>query len=209
MPLIQTRTNNLPFIDAALSEEALASANALIQQELSPEASTTTTLHHSIPDLRTPQFSSLVDTEHAFLAQGKPRETGVDLSRYEALDAPEPGSDISNWRLTLQKAYASAEYLHGRETNLALLETYGKNAWLVGNSQLEALLKGLEVEIESARIELENVERERREAQAGVQGEFEGLERGWREGVGRLIEVLAAAEGVKGEILERRRVGAS
>jgi hypothetical protein len=27
--------------------------------------------------------------------------------------------------------------------------------------------------------------------------------------VGRLIEVLAAAEGVRGEILERRRVGAS
>ena len=210
MPLIQPQTNNLPFIDAAPSEEALASANALIQQELSPEAtSTSPTLHHSIPDLRAPQFSSLVDTEHAFLVQGQPRATGIDLTRYEALDAPEAGSDISNWRATLQKAYASAEYLRGRETNLALLETYGKNAWLVGNSQLEALLKGLEMEIESARIELENVERERRDAQAGVQGEFEGLERGWREGVGRLIEVLAAAEGVRGDILERRRVGAS
>ena len=208
MPLIQSQTDNLPFIDQAPSEEALASADALINQELSPEA-TATALHHSIPDLRQPQFSSLVDTEHAFLAEGKPRETGIDLTRYEALDAPEAGSDIAHWRATLQKAYASAEYLRGRETNLALLETYGKNAWLVGNNQLEALLKGLETEIEAARIELENVERERRDVQAGVQGEFEGLERGWREGVGRLIEVLAAAEGVKGEILERRNLGAS
>ena len=65
------------------------------------------------------------------------------------------------------------------------------------------------MEIEAARIELEGVERERREKQASVQGEVESLERGWREGVGRLIEVLAAAEGVKGEILERRRMGAS
>jgi pre-mRNA-splicing factor SPF27 len=207
MPLIQSQTDNLPFIDSAPSEESLASANALINEELSPEA--TTALHHSIPELRQPQFSSLVDTEHAFLAEGKPRTTGIDLTRYEALDAPEAGSDVANWRATLQKAYASAEYLRGRETNLALLETYGKNAWLVGNNQLEALLKGLEVEIEAARIELENIERERRDAQAGVQGEFEGLENGWRQGVGRLIEVLAAAEGVRGEILERRRTGAS
>ena len=92
---------------------------------------------------------------------------------------------------------------------MALLETYGKNAWLVGNNQLEGLLKGLEAEIEAARIELEGVERERRDKQASVQGEVESLERGWREGVGRLIEVLAAAEGVRGEILERRRMGAS
>ena len=207
MPLIQSQIDNLPYIDPAPSEEALATANALVQEELSPDAATS--IHTSIPELRKPQFSSLVDTEHAFLDESKPREIGIDLSRYEALDAPPAGSDVAIWRETLQRAYASAEYLRGRETNLALLETYGKNAWLVGNSQLEGLLKGLEVEIEAARIELEGVERERRDKQASVQGEVESLERGWREGVGKLIEVLAAAEGVKGEILERRRMGAS
>lgn len=207
MPLIQSQSDNLPYIDPAPSSEALAAANALVEAELSPESSTS--IHASIPTFREPQFSSLVNVEHAFLSEGKPRETGVDLSRYEALDAPEAGSDIALWRETLQKAYASAEYLRGRETNLALLETYGKNAWLVGNSQLEGMLKGLEAEIEAARIELEGVERERREKQASVQGEVEGLERSWREGVGKLIEVLAAGEGVKGEILERRRMGAS
>ena len=169
MPLIQSQVDNLPYIDPAPSDEALAAANALIQQELPPDAATA--LHTSIPELRNPQFSSLVDTEHAFLAEGKPRQTGIDLSRYEALDAPPAGSDVAAWRETLQKAYASAEYLRGRETNLALLETYGKNAWLVGNSQLEGLLKGLEVEIEAARIELEGIERERRDKQASVQGE--------------------------------------
>jgi pre-mRNA-splicing factor SPF27 len=207
MPLIISQTDHLPYIDAAPSDDALASANALVQEELSPDAATA--LHSSIPELRKSQFSSLVDAEHVFLDEGKPREIGIDLSRYEALDAPAAGSDVAIWRETLQKAYASAEYLRGRETNLALLETYGKNAWLVGNSQLEGLLKGLEVEIEAARIELEGVERERRDKQAGVQGEVESLERGWREGVGKLIEVLAAAEGVRGEILERRRMGAS
>jgi pre-mRNA-splicing factor SPF27 len=207
MPLIISQTDHLPYIDAAPSDDALASANALVEAELSPDAATA--LHGSIPELRNSQFSSLVDAEHAFLDEGKPREIGIDVSRYEAPDVPAAGSDVAIWRETLQKAYASAEYLRGRETNLALLETYGKNAWLVGNSQLEGLLKGLEVEIEAARIELEGVERERRDKQASVQGEVESLDRGWREGVGKLIEVLAAAEGVRGEILERRRVGAS
>lgn len=205
MPLIQSQIDNLPYIDQAPSAEALAAANALVQAELAPES--TTEIHSSIPIFREPQFSSLVDIEHALLAEGKPRETGIDLSRYEALDAPAAG-DVEAWRTTLQKAYASAEYLRSRETNLGLLEAYGKNAWLISNSQLEDLLKGLERDIEAIKLNFEQVERERRERQGGVEAEVKGLEAGWREGVGRLIEVLAAAEGVKQEILQRRREGA-
>ena len=40
MPLIQSQIDNLPYIDPAPSDEALAAANAVIQQELSPEAAT-------------------------------------------------------------------------------------------------------------------------------------------------------------------------
>jgi len=205
MPLIQSSTEHLPYIDVAPSDGALAAANALIQAELDTDAAAT--LHSSIPEHREPHFSSLVDSEHAHLAAGKARTQGIDLSRYEALDAPAQG-DLEGWKTTLQKAYASSEYLRSRETNLALLETYGKNAWLVGNGQLEDLLKGLEKEIEAQRIEVENVERERRDKQGAVAGEMKGLDASWRDGVGQLIEVLAAAEGVRGEILQRRRDGA-
>lgn len=205
MPLIQSSTDALPYIDNAPSAGELAAANALVQTELAAEAQTT--IHPNIPTYREPKYSNLVDLEHARLASGEARTTGIDLSRYDALDAPAAG-DVEAWRATLQKAYASAEYLRSRETNLGLLEAYGKNAWLISNSQLEDLLKGLEREIEATRLEFEQVERERRERQTGVEGEVKGLEAGWREGVGRLIEVLAAAEGVKQEILHRRREGA-
>ena len=205
MPLIQSSTDALPYIDAAPSADKIAAANALIQSELAAESQTS--LHPRIPTYREPKYSNLVDAEHARLAPGEARTTGIDLSRYEALDAPAAG-DVEAWRTTLQKAYASAEYLRSRETNLGLLEAYGKNAWLISNSQLEDLLKGLERDIEAIKLNFEQVERERRERQGGVEAEVKGLEAGWREGVGRLIEVLAAAEGVKQEILQRRREGA-
>jgi pre-mRNA-splicing factor SPF27 len=35
------------------------------------------------------------------------------------------------------------------------------------------------------------------------------LEEGWKRGVGRVLEVEVAAEGVRRQILERRREGAS
>ena len=46
----------------------------------------------------------------------------------------------------LRQAYAAATYLSSRRQHLALLESHGKNAWLVGNWQLEAELRALERE---------------------------------------------------------------
>lgn len=129
------------------------------------------------------------------------------MTRYEALDAPS-SSDEQAWRTVLQRAYTSHTYLTSRLTNLSLLETYGKNAWLIGNSQLETLLRDLEKEVEGLKREGEEVEAMRRGTQEGVGGEMAGLVRAWREGVGRLVEVQAAAEGVRREVLERRRAGA-
>lgn len=48
----------------------------------------------------------------------------------------------------------------------------------------------------------------RKNAQEAVGGEMRGYEDSWRRGVGRVLEVEVAAEGVRREILERRRGGA-
>jgi len=90
---------------------------------------------------------------------------------------------------------------------LGLLETYGKNAWLVSNSALEDELRALEREVADARAEAEALERERRVAQEGVGPEMRGLEESWRKGVARCVEVQAAAEGLRAQIVERRRRG--
>ncbi|KAF2718781.1 hypothetical protein K431DRAFT_126395 [Polychaeton citri CBS 116435] len=209
MPLVQPLDSHLPHIDAAPAASALGSANALIEAEL--DVPSQAGLHPSIPSLREPQFSAAVEAEHARLAQGLPKPSGdsIDLSRYEALDAPADGSDAEAWRAALRKAYAAHEYLRSREMNLGLLETYGKNAWLVGNARLEDELKAAEREVEAAKVEKEEVEQARRAVQGNARAEMEMLGAQWREGVGRMVETQAAGEGLKVKILEAKRLGAS
>ncbi|RMZ26819.1 hypothetical protein D0859_09117 [Hortaea werneckii] len=196
MPLITSAPDALPYIDAKPSDAALSAANALVQSEMDPEHATT--LHPSIPTMREAQFSDLVEQEYARIGSGQAKEpgTGIDLSRYEALDAPARG-DLPAWKTTLQQAYTSAEYLRGRGVNLGLLETYGKNAWLISNARLEDELKALEREVEAAKLELEAVEQGRRAMQSNVAGELQGLEETWRKGVGRMVEAQAAAERIR------------
>ena len=206
MPLIQSTASALPYIETAPSASALMTADALVQAELASEDQSV--LHPSIPTQKQPHFSDLLEAEHVRIASGQAKEGGIDLSRYEALDAPANGG-IEAWKATLQQAYASTEYLRGREMNLGLLETYGKNAWLIGNSQLEDILKYLEREVEVLKLEQEAVEAQRKAAQANVAGEMQSLEEGWKTGIGRMIEAQAAAEGLRQEILERKRMAAA
>lgn len=80
----------------------------------------------------------------------------------------------------------------------------GKNAWLVGNAQLEDLLRGVEKELVETRESAEAVNRERKGRQEAGRGEMEGLEEGWRRGVGRVVEVeveVGRVEGRRREVL--------
>lgn len=110
-------------------------------------------------------------------------------------------------KTTLQKTHTASTYLHARAQHLALLDTYGKNAWLVGNARLEDLLKGLEAEVVGVRGEVEGVNVERRRGQERAKGEMEGLEAGWREGVGRVLRVEVAGGEVEGRLREGLRGG--
>lgn len=206
MPLVQSAADDLPYVDASISAEQLDAAKTLIQAELDPPSANT--LHPLIPAPRESRFTELVEAEHTRIAAGLPKDGGLDLSRYDELDPPAKG-DLPGWKSTISKAYTSAEYLHGREINLSLLEMYGKNAWLIGNSQLEDTLKGLEKELEEAKLQHEEIEQSRRTVQATVAGEIHVLEQAWKTGVGRMIETQAAAERLRQEILDRKRQGVS
>jgi len=159
----------------------------------------------------------LIQQEHDRIASDpKQPLTAIDLSRYEALEAPpatSPHSDedrpeiLRKWRDALRKAYASSTYLASRQQALALLERYGKNAWLVGNSQLEDILRGIEGELAEVRRQTEEVEGIRRAQQEGARGEMAALEEGWRRGVGKVIEVEVASEALRRDVLNARREG--
>lgn len=74
---------------------------------------------------------------------------------------------------------------------------------------MEDILKGLEREVAAKKDEIDVVVIGRKDAQEAVEAEIRGLEEGWKKGVGRVLETEVAAEGVRREILERRRAGAT
>ncbi|KAI9699629.1 MAG: hypothetical protein M1836_002663 [Candelina mexicana] len=214
MSLIEASHDSLPYIDTDIPPSDRASINSLITSSVPPAH--TSTPHPYLPPLPSSNFTPMIQLELDRHSRSEPLVGGIDTSRYEALDPPptSPTSDedkhdvLKAWRETLRKAYTSSSHLRTRLTNLSLLEEFGKNAWLIHNSQLEDILRSLEREVVSTAGEVEAVNQERKAAQEGVRGEMEGLEEAWRGGVGKVIEVEVAGEGVREEILGRRREGA-
>ena len=182
-------------IDRPVSPDSIAAAKALITASLEPSTSP----HPSLPPLREPTTTSAFSPS---LAQ-PPTSTPLDTTRYTAPTTAPADPEAALPLLATNKAYQSS-----RATNLGLLETFGRNAWLISNAALEDTLRDLEAEVKLAREGLAATQRARQEAQAAQRGELEALERAWREGVGRSIEVQVACDKVREEILARRRAGA-
>ncbi|KAI4866722.1 Pre-mRNA-splicing factor SPF27 [Hypoxylon rubiginosum] len=195
---------SLPYVDPEPTPAERAAAESLITSE---QESAGPPPPPPAP-LATPTFSPLIAAELDRIAAKQPL-TGIDLSRYEATDPSSSpsttSSDLSALQTTLTRAYAAAAYLSGRHAHLQLLDAYGRNAWLVGNWQLEAELRALERELEEARREVDLVSIQRRRAQDEVGGELKGLDEAWRGGVGRVLETEVATEGLRLQVLERQR----
>ncbi|KAL3477881.1 Pre-mRNA-splicing factor SPF27 [Aspergillus californicus] len=207
MPLITESHDSLPYIDAAPSAQARTNAEKLIAVELPSGYQSSD--HPLIPDFPEPRFSPLIQQELERKAAGSPLTGGIDLSRYEAPEPPARSADsvpnLDEWRQTLQKAYTASSHLSTRHENLSLLEENGKNAWLIGNSQLEEILRLLEKELVDTKETAENINKERKIAQESSQGELTGLEESWRHGVSAILDVELAAEDVRMKILQQRR----
>ncbi|MCJ1432625.1 hypothetical protein MMC27_001982 [Xylographa pallens] len=214
MPLIQETYDSLPCIDLDISAQARAEVDALLADELPGDYARI--LHPLLPAYPPPK-PSRNGAEIERVAAGQP-PTAIDVSRYESLEAPattSPTSDVTDpelleaWKTTLQNAYASSTHLHTRLQNLSLLDQFGKNAWLIGNAQLENILKEIEKELVETKEQLEEVSRARQLSQVGIKGEMDGLDEGWKKSIGRLVEVQLAAEQARRGSLARRREGAA
>ena len=170
---------------------------------MAPDADST--LHPLVPPAPTFSPSEMIRQELQRKAAGLPITGGIDLSRYEEPESPSNNGDIAAWKQSLQRAYTSSIYLSGRLSNLSLLEELGKNAWLIGNSQLEDILRRLEKELEELNAATENVNKSRKAAQEGYRAEIINLEETWKRGIGRILEVEVAVEKLKEQILGTRR----
>jgi len=197
--------DSLPYIDTPPTPAERDAITAHLITQLDP--SHLTTPHPSLRTSYTPTFTPLLAASHDLIAatsKARAPGTGVDLARYEEPTLP---AHAAQYHDALRAAYTSHTYLAQRTANLALLKQYGRDAWLIGNEQLEAELRAVERELAGAREAVREVEGERRAVQDAVVGEIRGLEEAWRESVGRAIQVEVDAERLRGEILRRRRGG--
>ncbi|KAF3940367.1 hypothetical protein ABW19_dt0202535 [Dactylella cylindrospora] len=232
MSLINASHDSLPYIDRPLTPTTTSRVNALINAELDPSHATAP--HPSLPHLPPPVFTDLIIAELDRVSKGLPFSGGVDASRYEPQSAPSSLSDkytddanadadadgngkttstqdaaADEWHNALRQAYTTCTHLSNRVTNLTLLSSFGQNSWLIGNSQMEGVLAQLERELVALKEETELTNRERKRKQVDVQEELERLERRWKDGVGKVLEIEVASEMVFRETLERRRLGQS
>jgi pre-mRNA-splicing factor SPF27 len=200
MSLTPAIHESLPYIDTEPTPQERAAAQKLIDQELTLDPPSSSEKHTNLPEVPPSNLSPAILAEFARIESKKPLKA-IDTSRYEALDPPstttKDAESLEAWRESLKRAYISASYLSQRQTNLALLEKYGKNGWLIGNSQLEDVLRGMERELAERKAEIDGVVVERKTAQENVGGELKSLEETWKRGVGRVLETEVAAESVR------------
>ncbi|KAI0844676.1 Pre-mRNA-splicing factor SPF27 [Daldinia vernicosa] len=193
---------SLPYVDPEPTPAERAAAESLIAQE---QQSSDSPSPSNLPSLPSPKFSPAITGELARIASKQPLRA-IDLTRYEASDIdPSTSSDPSHLEAELSRAYTAATYLSGRHTHLQLLDNFGKNAWLVGNWQLEAELRDLERELDATKKEIDVVNIQRKRVQDEVGGELKGLDEAWRRGVGKVLETEIATEGLRQQVLERQR----
>ncbi|KAK3328382.1 Pre-mRNA-splicing factor SPF27 [Cercophora scortea] len=224
MPSITTIHESLPYIDQDPTPSERSAAESLIASErllvpddpfhalLPPSPSTSTSTSKYLTPLLQAEFDR-ISSSKSTNPPNTPTSTklhALDLTRYESLDPPTLTSlslpeSLTTLRTALSRAYATHTYLSGRRAHLALLDSYGKNAWLVGNFHLEGELKALERELGAVRREIDVVTLQRKGAQDEAGPEIRGLDETWRKGVGRVLETEAAAEGLRREVLEATR----
>ncbi|KAH6845117.1 Pre-mRNA-splicing factor SPF27 [Chaetomium sp. MPI-CAGE-AT-0009] len=210
---------SLPYVDPDPTAAERAAAEALIAHERTLEPDDPHHIH--LPPAPTPTafLTPLLSAELSRIANASPDAPSkaklnvLDLSRYEAPEPPSPttlsalpAADArAQLAALLSRAYASHGYVSSRRAHLALLEAYGKNAWLVGNAALEDEVRRAEAELAAARREVDAVTLRRRQAQDAAAGEMASLEEAWKRGVGRVLETEAAVEGLRREGLGLRR----
>ncbi|KAI3395489.1 hypothetical protein diail_1275 [Diaporthe ilicicola] len=203
MPSITTVHESLPYVDPEPTQSEREAAEALIAAE---RTTVPDDPHHALlPPPAEPAFSPLIQAELDRIANSpdpaKPAPLdAIDLTRYELPDDPSEESTREDLEAALRQAGAAATYLSARRQHLALLDSHGKNAWLVGNWQLEAELRALEREVAAARRAVDLVTIRRQRLQHDVGGEISGLDDAWRKGVGRVLEAEIAAEGLRREV---------
>lgn len=110
--------------------------------------------------------SAFLATEFNRIRQGKPP---IKFAR-KVRNPPADANDIQGWEQAVANAQAELGYQNSRMIHLQLLKKYGKDAWVAHNEELAQLKVVLERESEEVKIEVNqiNFNRKRDHERAGA-----------------------------------------
>ncbi|KZP32221.1 breast carcinoma amplified sequence 2 [Athelia psychrophila] len=190
--------DSLPYYDDDLEKYPLLKEK--VERELAREPKPPQALHP-----RVPAAVSLFANNPLLAAELERVEThqpfpSLDSIRYQ-LPGPTsaPGTD-EEWQAALKNAHAQLEHQRIRHTNLALLQTYGPNAWRIHNYLLEEIAKQTEKALEELKQLTEDVNRDRKNTQTQLGAQLTSLETRWTELISSVLQIELANVALDAEI---------
>ncbi|KAF8203250.1 breast carcinoma amplified sequence 2-domain-containing protein [Pholiota molesta] len=105
-----------------------------------------------------------------------------------------------DWKAALDNAHAQLQHQRIRQQNLALLQTYGPNAFRIQNYLLEATVKQTEKTLEELKELIVEVNRERKNTQDRIGKQLTSLETRWTELISSVLQIEMANVALDAEI---------
>ncbi|KAI6159623.1 breast carcinoma amplified sequence 2, partial [Pisolithus thermaeus] len=198
-----TVLDSLPYYDNDLEQYPILREK--VEKELAQEPKPPQGLHPRVP----PPYelfknNPMLAAELARVEAHQPLPP-LDTIRYQ-LPAPTatPGTD-DEWQAALRNAHAQLEHQRIRHTNLALLQSYGANAWRIHNYRLEEAAKQAEKALEELKEKTVELNRERKNTQTGYGAQLTALETRWTELLSNILQVEMANVALDAEVSRIRK----
>ncbi|KAH9853141.1 breast carcinoma amplified sequence 2 [Lenzites betulinus] len=189
--------DSLPYYDNELEQYPFLKEK--VERELGREGKPPQTLHPRVPPAPT-LFANhpLLQAELERVSNHQPMPQ-LDTSRYQ-LPGPTTPENEEQWLEALQNARAQLEHQKLRQTNLALLQQYGSNAWRIHNYTNEASAKDVEKALEDLKNLTTEVNRERKNFQTRLGTQLTLLETRWTELISSILQIEMANVALEVEI---------
>eukprot|EP01063_Lacrimia_lanifica_P041632 TRINITY_DN9766_c0_g1_i1.p1 TRINITY_DN9766_c0_g1~~TRINITY_DN9766_c0_g1_i1.p1 ORF type:complete len:237 (+),score=90.82 TRINITY_DN9766_c0_g1_i1:68-712(+) len=192
----------LPYVDPPMTKKLREQVNQMIEDEMQAFQPPDYLAALAVP--QAPYVSALLAAEMERVAQGRASEP-LDMSRFEIVPPSEQDEgDMGKWTKCIQNA--QAQYMHQvvRETNLDLLTTCGKDAWLASNKNLEAQCGQYDQELAATQAKIEDVNQFRKHSQKRGATEMLQADAEWKELCKKNLAIQLEIEKMEREVKKRR-----
>ncbi|KAI0815293.1 breast carcinoma amplified sequence 2 [Irpex lacteus] len=190
--------DSLPYYDNDLERDPTLKEKA--ERLIARELKTQKELHPKVPPpLNLFSKNPLLQAELARVESHQPLPP-LDTTRYQLPGPNSNNATEEEWEAAVKNAHAQLEHQRLRQTNLALLQNYGSNAWRIHNYQLEHNAKLLEKTLEGLKQLTVEVNRDRKNFQTTTGAQLTSLETKWTELISNVLQIEMANVALEAEI---------